>query len=423
VSAVSRPVGMPRVVGTVAMGLACTSLPIYLAAAFSTRIGAELGMTTASLGVAFAAFFLGGALASVPGGFIADRVGSSVALRAGFVTAAGCAGVIGGLVEAPSALFAVLFVGGFGIALMDTGGARALAAAVPRDRQGLAFGVKEASVPLAALVSGAALPLLGETFGWRPAFIGAAVISLAAGALVPARIDAPHTRLESGSAPQPAAGPVVAAGDVDPGHRQDAPLPSLATRSVAPATIRVALVALAVAAALAGGVAASAATFLVRSAESVGLGAGAAGRLLVLASAASIAVRLGSGLLADRLTGWELRFVATLLGLGTLGLVGLASQWSLALLPGAALTLGGGWGWTGLMFLAAVRIDRLRPARAAGIVLAGLAIGGTLGPVTFGALADRAGFATAWAVGAAVMATASGVTLSVERMRRTGSRA
>jgi MFS family permease len=397
------PSSIARVVGTVAVGLACSSLPLFLTGALSTRISADLGITTAGLGVAVAAFFLGGAVASVPVGRLADRYGSSAALRGGFAIATLCALVIGGVVDRNWLLVLTLFLGGTGVALVDTSGARAFAAAVPLQRQGFAFGIKEASIPSAALVAGATLPLLGDRIGWRPAFVCAAVLAAVAGVSVPSRLDA-----RRGPTPTPAA----TAGIARPGEDPRAAATPVTT---AVAVSSLPLIALAVAAALGGGAAASSATFLVRSSEAAGLTASAAGLLLAVASSVSVATRLGSGVLADRLLGAELRLVAALLVVGTVGQLGLASDAAPLLVPGAILALGGGWGWTGLMFLAAIRIDAHRPARAAGIVLAGLAIGGTLGPIAIGVIAERAGFPTAWLFGASAMAIACVVTLLTDR--------
>jgi MFS family permease len=398
------PSSIARIVGTVAIGLACSSLPLFLTGALSTRIGADIGITTAGLGVAVAAFFLGGAVASVPGGRLADRYGSSAALRGGFAIATLCALAIGGVVDRNWLLVLTLFLGGTGVALVDTSGARAFAAAVPLQRQGFAFGIKEASIPSAALVAGATLPLLGDRFGWRPAFVGAAVLAAVAGLSVPSRLDAPR-----GPTPTPAAATAAIARPAEDPQAGAGPVRTAVAVSSLP------LVALAVAAALGGGAAASSATFLVRSSEEAGLTASAAGLLLAVASGVSVATRLGSGVLADRLLGAELRLVAALLAVGTVGQLGLASDAAPLLLPGAILALGGGWGWTGLMFLAAIRIDADRPARAAGIVLAGLAIGGTLGPIAIGVIAERAGFPVAWLFGASAMAVACVVTLLTDR--------
>ena len=56
------------------------------------------------------------------------------------------------------------------LGLVDPGGARLFADRLPGDRQGRAFGVKEASVPAASLAAGAVLPVAAGAVGWRPVF-------------------------------------------------------------------------------------------------------------------------------------------------------------------------------------------------------------------------------------------------------------
>ena len=66
---------------------------------------------------------------------------------------------------------------------------------VPLARQGLAFGIKQAAIPAAVLVSGLTLPLLALPLGWRPTFA-----ICAAGALVVAVV---VRRSAAGFAPVP----------------------------------------------------------------------------------------------------------------------------------------------------------------------------------------------------------------------------
>jgi prepilin signal peptidase PulO-like enzyme (type II secretory pathway) len=45
-------------------------------------------------------------------------------------------------------------------------------------RYGVAYGVKQAAVPMASVLSGIALPVIGLVFGWRWGFVLAAVLAL-----------------------------------------------------------------------------------------------------------------------------------------------------------------------------------------------------------------------------------------------------
>ena len=354
----------------VAAGLVAAMLPVFLLGTLSPRIGAELGLSEAGVGLALSIFFTAAALSAVPGGRVADRIGAGAALRFGVLAAAAAMAGVGLAVTGTAGLLVLLVGAGAALGLVDPGGSRALSAAVPLRRQGLAFGVKEASVPTASLLAGASLPLV---VGWRASFVAGGVLAALIAAAVPRGLDASRAR----SHPRPPAS------------------------SGTPAA---AVFAVAAASALGGGAAVVGVTFLVPAALDRGWSEPAAGGLLVTASLTGIAVRLAVGLLADRRPGAERTLLAVALLLGAVGLAGLGTG---PLLTAALLAVGAGWGWTGLAFLAAVRLDPDRPARAAGMVLTGLAIGGAIGPAGFGWIVTRAGFPRAWLLAAAAMAAAA----------------
>src|SRR5690606_11387157 len=137
---------------------------------------------------------------------------------------------------------------------------------VPVQRQGLAFGVKEASIPAATLAAGIAVPTIALTVGWRWAFAIGLIPWLAILILLPTV----QTRVP---APQPASRPK---GD----HGR---------RSVLP---RRALVMAAAAAAFGTGAASGVGIFLTDSAVAMGSSPAAAGLLLALGSVAGIVARV-----------------------------------------------------------------------------------------------------------------------------------
>ena len=396
------------------------SLPVFLVSALSPRIAADLALDPATLGTAVSTFFLASAVASIPGGRVADRFGARVALRLGLLLAVVCGLALASLARGAWSLVALLFVGGTSLGLIDTGGARAISARVQLRRQGFAFGAKEASIPTASLLAGVSVPVVAAQFGWRPAFLLAAGFALVIALAVPRRLELvapPAGSPEHAHHPPDPRSPSPPEEQPPPGG-----VPTPEPPQPAPAMSRSrswALVALAVGAGLGGGAASSAATFLVPSSVAFGMAESAAGLLLSVASAVGISARLGVGALADRWLGRELRIVAAMLGLGSLGVLLLATGAStLLVVAGAVLAIGSGWGWTGLVFLSAVRIDPHRPARAAGIVLAGLGSGGAVGPAVFGLVVDRASYAWAWTLGAVTMMLAAMAAVTAYELRR-----
>lgn len=400
----SRP-GPVRVIVTAALALVSAVLPMFLLGALAPRVIADLAVDEVAIGGLVAVFFLAGAVTSVPGGHLTDRVGATTALRLGAVLAAGVAITVAVAGTALWVLVVLFALAGMAVPLADTGGARAIAAGVPRSRQGIAFGGKEASIPVASLLAGLTVPLLGAQLGWRPAYAVAAGLAAAVALVVPRGLDPPVRTDVAGVEPHTAA-PVP-----------DAPDLSVPVR-------RAALLLLALAAGFGSAAANAAPTFLVASAVAGGLAEARAGIVLAVASSAGVAMRLASGVAADRFAGSERRLTAGLMALGGGGMLVLALGTTPSItVVGAVLALGGGWGWTGLAFLAAVRLLAERPARAAGMVLAGLATGGALGPLGFGVLAAGPGYANAWTAGAVSMGIAAVLASSAEvvvrRARRT----
>ena len=67
-------------------------------------------------------------------------------------------------------LFLFLTAAGLANAVTQTAINLFMSEQVARDRQGLAFGIKQSGIPAAILVSGLALPALALPLGWRATF-------------------------------------------------------------------------------------------------------------------------------------------------------------------------------------------------------------------------------------------------------------
>lgn len=379
-----------RTTAATALALAVALVPVYLFSALSGRLRADLGFGETAVGAAVTAFFLSSALTAVPAGHLVGRIGPRRALLGGATISSLVCAAIGLGAQTWGHVAALLAVAGAGVGLVDSGGARAFVEEVPDDRQGLAFGVKEASgAPGASLLAGVALPTLALTVGWRTTF----VVSVALAPVVWLLL-AP--RREEGAPP---------------------PAPT-ATTTTRP---RLGLFTVGVAAATAA--ANSAVAFLVPSTSGTDLLApGPAGFLLAVASAASITTRLVAGWTADRVRRSRLPTIAGLMAVGALGLGLLAAGDSnrLVTVVGAVVAVGAGWGWTGLAFLVATRAAPRAAGPAAGTVLVGLASGGALGPLAFGWLVETFSFPAAWTAATAVMAVGAAITRASHRRAASG---
>lgn len=369
--AANRPL---RGLATAACGLSLAALPAFLVGGLAPQIRAEMGFTETQLGLALSAAFLAGALVGPMGGRVADTIGPrwSVALGALFSAAS----LIGLGIVAGSYLHIALLLGvsGLSFSLMDPGLAILVTRALPRPRHGLAFGVKEASVPLATLVAGLAVPSIALTHGWRWAFL-LGILPLSGLVWLLARIHLP----------------------VSPGHdKEEVGIPPGARlRTVA------------VAAALGSTAASGIGVFLTESAVAMGLSPANAGLLLALGGVAGIASRLLTGVLADRRGDTQLGLIALMLAVGAASIVVGSLGHPAALVVGTMGTFAGAWGWTGLLFLSLVRAAPASPGAAAGIGLAGLAVGNAVGPLAFGVAAASLGYRTAWVLAAVLAAAGS----------------
>jgi MFS family permease len=351
-------------------------LPVFLTGALAVQISAELGFDPAGLGLVVALYFGVSALCSLPVGRLVERLGAGVTSRLAVLGVAVVMLVLALGARSYTSLVAILLCGAWCNVMGQLASNLTLARSVPAHRMGLSFGVKQAAIPLATLMAGAAVPAVALTVGWRWAYVIAAGLALLALAGAP-RAGAPHVRAATA-----------------PGER--------ATRALA---------VLGVGAGLGAGAANALGIFLVASAVDRGVEPGTAGLVLTFGSVVGFAGRLLHGWLADRRAGGHVAFVAGSMALGAAGLALLAVPGIPALALGTVLGFGLGWSWPGLMQFAVVRLNPSAPAAASAIVQMGVYAGGFAGPIAFGFVAAQTSFPTAWAFGAATMVAAAALVL------------
>jgi predicted MFS family arabinose efflux permease len=365
--------------GAVTTTISCV-LPVFLVGGLAVQIAADLRFSPAGLGLAVSVYFGLSALASVPAGRLVARYGPAPTARAGIALAAATLLAVAAAAHSFTQLVLILAAGAAANALGQLASNVSLAQQVPPHRQGLSFGVKQSAIPLSTLLSGAAVPAVALTLGWRWAFVLAAGLALATLPLVP-----PHPR----------------AGRRGPDHREARPA--------------AALVVVGLAATLAAGSANALGTFLVDSSVARGLAPGLAGLTLTLGGAVCVVGRVGGGWLADRRPGGHLATLAVLLVVGSAGLALLALPGAATLIAGVLLGFGLGWAWPGLMNYAVVQLNPAAPAGATAITQTGVYAGGCLGPLAFGPVAAHAGYPRAWLSAAAAMLLAAGLMLVAGR--------
>ena len=245
------------------------------------------------------------------------------------------------------------------------------------DRQGFAFGLKQSAIPAATTIGGLALPVLALPLGWRPTVGICGLLGLAV-AMV--------TRRRSRN---PSAMAVEAA---ERGERLPLSAP---------------LLLLAVGAACSSFAPGALAAYLVATSVDAGISEGTAGIVLAAGSAASLVVRIGLGIRADRKRDYGFTVIVLLLAAGSVGFFLLSTGDPAPLLVGAFIAFALGWGWPGLFNMAVVNRWRSAPAAATGVTQAGIYVGAAAGPLSFGLLSSALGYSAAWALTAGVIVVAA----------------
>lgn len=366
-------------------------LPVYLLGGLAVQARADLGFGRTGLGLLVASFFGGAALGSLLGGRSADRLGPTRVMRA---AAAVGSGALAAAAVAPTTglLGLALVVAGVASGAGQPASNALIARAVARHRRGTAYGAKQAAIPAGVLLGGLAVPLFGLTVGWRWAFAAAAAGALLVLPAVPRTVPpAPPDR-------RPATGRTSTAARADQaaGAYRLAPLAVLAVGTT-----------------LGSAVGNSFGAFFVETAVEAGQDPGRAGLLAAAGSGLGVLARVGLGALADRRDGRWLVVVAGMLAVAAPASALLAVGTSPVLLPAAVLAYGVGWAWAGLLNHAVTLLHPGAPGRATGVTQSGVALGGSLGPLGFGALADAVSLAAAWSLtGALALVGATAVLLA-----------
>ncbi|MGH8868357.1 MAG: MFS transporter [Actinomycetes bacterium] len=338
---------------------------VFVTSALAPELARDADVTPSRLGLAVAVFFATGAFAAPVGGRLADRFGSVRVMRASLGLAAASLLAIGVLVDGWVGLVVALGVAGVSNGAIQPSANRYVSRLTPRNRQGLAFGIKQSAIPAAMLLGGVSVPVAAYFTGWRAVFIVCAVVAVALGWTV--RVPAPARGRSR-----------------DGGH---VPLPSAARR---------ALLVVAVGWALASSGANGLGSFLVLGAVHDGFSHVAAGVLLVVGSMFSIAARVLVGLLADRSdrVGFSLAGLMAVAGGVGLCLLATGTMWAYVLIPLLGYALG--WGWPGLVNYLVVRAYPDKPGQSTGLIQAGASTGACLGPLAFGVIVDYSGYPVAW---------------------------
>jgi MFS family permease len=359
-------------------------LPAFLVASLAVEIRGDFPLSDSVLGLAVGISYAVAALTSMAAGRAVDRLGPAHSVLAGGVLAAASSLGIALFTHSPAVLTGLLCLAGAANALAGPGTSALISQTMAPGHQGRAIGVQQAGVPTGALIAGLALPIVAVPFGWRWAFVVAAVLPVAV-VVVATRLRLSAHRTERLRA------------RVRGGRRlRDVHL-------------------MAVAAALATAASTGMLTFLVVFSVGADLAPRLAGFLLAATSLASVVTRIWLGGLADRRP-IGLPHIAGAMAVGSLGLLLLATNQVPGIVLGAILAGGIGYGWSGLLILVLIRAYPATPGETLGIMMAGLFTGAAAGPLITGLLAENTTFPITWICAAAMGGAAAVSLLAAERL-------
>jgi MFS family permease len=355
-------------------------LPLFLVSAAAVQVQHDLGFNKAQLGLAVALCFAASALVSPSLGYHVERSGPSLRLPAvlSLLALAGIALLARHWWE----LVAALVLAGVANASAQVSTNVSLTGVSER-RQGVAFGAKQAGVPIGSLVAGLAMPPIVVLAGWRAGFAAAAALAAVMVAIAP--------RLE----PEPSGR--------DDGERWR------------PSSL---IAALCVTGLCAGAVGNSLAAFTVDSAVAQGLSESAGGALLAAGSTAAVLVRVAAGWLVDRRrsNGLGELLALTTVAVAAFVLLRLSGESHALFVAGVLVGFATGWGWQGLMHYATVRSQPSAPAASSGLVLTAIYVGMIVGPVGLGLVAEHSSYTNAWILSATFSLVAAVGALAARRL-------
>ncbi|WP_276945280.1 MFS transporter [Ferrimicrobium acidiphilum] len=343
-----------------------TTLPAFLTGALAVVIRHHLDLTTTQLGLLVSTFFAAAIPFSLLIGPRVKLLGVERLMRIAVASTVLSLLTIALLDSTFLSILVSLILAGAANGVMQPTVNQFLVGRIKLKGQGLAFGIKQAAVPLATLLAGLAVPLVALTIGWRYGYLGAAIFGIVTFVAIP----------------------TTNKGSTEQGDRT-------ATKVVLGP-----LIILAMGMAFGAGAANAMGAFLVSSNVHSGFSPGTAGYLAAIGSASSFITRIMSGFFADRRRGNHLTVVAAMLMIGAVGYLLLSLCNPELVVFAGVLAYAAGWGWNGVFNFAITKTHPGSIAHATGITQAGLYCGSLLGPSLFGVLVDHYSFAVAWQVNA-----------------------
>jgi MFS transporter, FSR family, fosmidomycin resistance protein len=205
ISLPAKRFGELRVVAPVCAAHFLSHYYMIMLAPLFAFVRADYGVSYTDLALALTAFNVVSALLQTPAGFLVDRIGARFVLIAG-VAVGTAAFAIAGLVDSFAVFIAMFALAGLGNTAYHPADYSLLSHHSTPARIGQIFSFHTFSGILGAAVAPVTLLAMQSRFGWRGAFIGAAILGLAVLTLLIAQRPTPADRLAEKPRLVPAAG-------------------------------------------------------------------------------------------------------------------------------------------------------------------------------------------------------------------------
>ncbi len=202
ISVPARRFGEFRVVAPVCAAHFLSHYYMIILAPLFAFVRADYGVSYTDLALALTAFNLVSAVLQTPAGFLVDRIGARIVLIAG-VALGTAAFAIAGLVNSFAVFIAMFAVAGLGNTAYHPADYSLLSHHSTPARIGQIFSFHTFSGILGAAVAPATLLAMQSRFGWRGAFVGAAILGCAVLALLIAQRPTAADRLAEKRRPVP----------------------------------------------------------------------------------------------------------------------------------------------------------------------------------------------------------------------------
>lgn len=377
--------------------LAAGAIPQIISGPLGPYLRLDLGITSSQLGLGLSLSAVPAVVLSVWGGRLTDRVGGVAIGRITCVLA--CLFAVA-LSQVPSTVWfvALLAAAGFVRVLSEPSSSRILVDRLVRTPRVLAFGIREASLPLLVLVATAVLPIFGDRLGWRSVFAASSIFAVAGLWLLlgPVRSRVPSG--EHGSAPD-AATPVPD----QPAQRRGGEVPALGLSFYGGAALLMFNLVVFN-------------SFAALSFVDAGSTADAAAALVAASAGGSVLMRIGCAYAVARRGLDARRTLAAMAAAAVVGYLAMAVGTRGLMLVGLPVGYIAGWGWTPLLYSHITVGREGSTGKITGAVSALFAAAAIASPVAAGWVAEHFGWAAVWA--AAALFSALAAALMAHRSRR-----